>query len=97
MQENQQEILARSQEQQILEQIAKIQATGKRVVIIVGEREQINNLVEKIAGEAEVVSPPELAGKLFTVEMSVKEPLKERIPPRDREYWRPRFNRTFRR
>jgi hypothetical protein len=90
------EILEAMKQQQFLDHVKELQANGRQVVLVVGERQDISKLVEKLGKEAEVVTPMELANKVFDIKAIKPIPEPQQFPPRDREYWKGKHQRTFR-
>jgi len=79
----------------LAEQIAEMQAEGKKVVLVVGESQQIQRLVERLGKDAEIVTPLELADKVFEIKPLLTQPDIEPLPPKDKQYWKPQYRRTF--
>ena len=90
------EALEAMKKQQFLDHVKELQAKGQQVVLVVGERQEISKLVEKLGNDAEVVTPMELADKVFDIKASKPVPELQQLPPRDREYWKGKYQRTFR-
>lgn len=89
------ELLEQMKQQQFLDHVKELQAKGQQVVLVVGERQEISKLVEKLGENTEVVSPYQLAEKVFDIKAPLEKPDIPSLPKKDREYWKPNYLRTF--
>jgi uncharacterized protein (DUF1015 family) len=90
-----QEMLEQMKQQQFLDHVKELQSKGQQVVLVVGERQEISKLIERLGKNTEVVTPMELADKVFDIKASNPVPELQQLPPRDREYWKGKHQRAF--
>ena len=92
-----------SKEIELAKHIAEIEVHGLKVILVVGDLQQINEMVEKLGKKIEIVTPVELANKVFEIKpvlapTEILPPLKNQsLPKKDKEYWKPTLPKSYRR